>query len=346
MEKAAKKRAPLFFFLKIALAAAVVWILFSRGQQEILKCLRSFDYRFLVPALFFQITAVLFSAWRWQTLAGVIQVKLTFFEALSLTMQGNFFSLVIPGGAIGGDVVKMAVISKRSKSGSRMEGVFTVFMDRVTGMISLFALTLLLLVPGAGVLMKLHFGSLPCDPRMNMLLAAGIALLCLAGLGASCAIFFHEKIFRLPGISFLIEKAELFSKGAVSRMTGATDMYARYWKQLAFLVLLTTFFVHLMAAVPMAFLFAGAGVDVAPFTLVFAVVIGNIAGLIPLFPGGIGIRDLVTVTILSAGMVNAGDAKTAQLLSTALMLLLNLAGGIFFILDPGRGKKELKREQQ
>lgn len=346
MKKAANKRSPLLFLLKIALAAAVVWILFSRGQQEILKCLRSFDCRFLLPALFFQIVALLFSAWRWQTLAGVLKVKLPFFEAFSLTMQGNFFSLVIPGGAIGGDVVKMAVIGKRSGSGSCMEGVFTVFMDRVVGMISLFLLTLVLLVPGTGVLMKLRFGTLPCEPGMNMLLIAGIALLSLAGLGASCVIFFHEKLFRLPGVSFLTEKAEHFSKGAVSRMTGAADMYARYWKKLLFLAFLTTFFVHLMAVVPICFLFAGMGVEVPLFTLVLAVVIGNIAGLIPLFPGGIGIRDLVTVTILSAGMVNAGDAKTAQLLSTALMLLLNLAGGIFFVLDPGRGKKELKREQQ
>ena len=76
-------------------------------------------------------------------------------------------------------------------------------------------------------------------------------------------------------------------------------------------------------------------------------VIGNIAGLIPLFPGGIGIRDLVTVTILSAGAVAAGDAKTAQLLATAIMLVAYLSGGLFFILDSGtkKGKEVLKDGQ-
>ena len=346
MAEAGKKSSPLFFILKIVLAAAVVWILFSRGQQQILHCLRTFDYRWLIPAFLIQFVQIFFSAWRWKKLAEVLGVRLSFYEAFSLTMQGNFFSLVIPGGAIGGDVVKMAVISRRSQSGHKMEGAFSVFMDRVTGMVSLFTLTLCLIPAGAKILMDMHFGNFSPDPFFNALFIGGLLALCLAGLAASVLIFFHKTLTALPGISFLMNKAESLSRGAVSRMTGATDIYRKYWKQLLLMVFLTTFFVHLMAVVPFLILFTGLGIKVSLFTVVLAVVIGNIAGLVPLFPGGVGIRDLVTVTILSAGAVAAGDAKTVQLLSTALMLILYLAGGIFFIFDPGRGNKELKNEQQ
>lgn len=346
MAEAGKIKSLLFFFLKIVLAATVVWILFSRGQQEILKGLKNFDYRFLLPAFFFQFFQLFVSSWRWKVLAGVLNVKLSFFEALSLTMQGNFFSLVIPGGAIGGDVVKMAVISKRSGSGNKMEGVFTVFMDRVVGMISLFSLTLLLLIPGAKLLMGLQFAQFPRDPRLNVLFIAGTALLCLAGLGASGMIFFHRTLFKLPGMRTLAEKAENLSHGAVSRMTGAADFYASSWKKLIFLVLITTFFVHLAATLPFFFLLRGLETEFSFFAVILAVNIGNIAGLIPLFPGGIGIRDLVTVTILSASSIAAGDAKAAMLLATALMLVINLSGGIFFIFDPGRRKQEVKNGQQ
>lgn len=346
MEKAGKIKSLLFFFLKIALAATVVWILFSRGQQEILKGLKNFDCRFLLPAFFFQFFQVAVTGWRWQSLAKILGVKLTFFEALSLTMQGNFFSLVIPGGAIGGDVVKMAVISKRSRSGNRLEGVFTVFMDRVVGMISLFSLTLLLLLPGTKLLMLVQFGQLPRTPWINVLFIAGTALLCLAGLGASCVIFFHKVLFKLPGIKTLAEKAENLSHGAVSRMTGAADLYAAHWKKLLFLVIITTFFIHLTAVIPFFFLLRGLEVGFSFFAVILAVNIGNIAGLIPLFPGGIGIRDLVTVTILSASSIAAGDAKAAMLLATALLLVINLSGGLFFIFDPGRRKQEVENEQQ
>ena len=346
MADSGKIKSLFFFFFKTALAAAVVWILFSRGQQEILKCFRTFDYCYLIPAFAFLAVQVFFNAWRWKSLSAVLNIPLSYMEALSLTMQGNFFSLVIPGGAIGGDVVKMAVISKRSRSGNRMEGVFTVFMDRIVGMISLFTLTLLLLIPGAKMLLGIHFGNLPCDPSFNLLMIAGLVCLCLAGLGASCVIFFHRTLYRIPGIRFLLDKAENFSGGAVSRMTGAADIYRRHWKRLGFLALLTTFCVHLMAVIPFFFLLRGLGVDFPVFAVILAVNIGNIAGLIPLFPGGIGIRDLVTVTILSANAVAVGDAKTAQLLATALLLVMNLAGGVFFIFDPGRRKQEGKNEQQ
>ena len=339
MAKAGKIKSLLFFVFKIALAAAVVCILFSRGRQEILNCFRNFDYRYLIPAFGFQLAHIFFIAWRWKNLAGVLNIPITFMESFSLTMQGNFFSLVIPGGAIGGDVVKMAVISKRSTSGNRMEGAFTVFMDRVVGMISLFTLTLILLVPGAKMLMGIHFGQLPSDSSFNLLFIGGLVLLCLAGLGASCVIFFHRTLYRIPGMNFLLEKAEKYSGGAVSRMTAAADLYVHSWKRLTLLTILTTFFVHLMVVIPFCFLLAGLGVQFSLFAVILAVTIGNIAGLIPLFPGGIGIRDLVTVTILSANAIAPGDAKTAQLLATALMLVLNLAGGFFFVFDPGRRKQ-------
>lgn len=346
MAEAGKIKSLLFFFLKIALAVLVVWILFSRGQQEILKCLRNFDYRFLFPAIFFQFFQGAVCGWRWQNLAKVLGVKLSFFEAFSLTMQGNFFSLVIPGGAIGGDVVKMAVISKRSLSGNKLEGVFTVFMDRVVGMVSLFSLTLLLLIPGAELLMKVQFAQLHREPWLNVLFIAGTALLCLAGLGASAMIFFHRSLFKLPGVKTLAEKGELLSHGGLSRMTGAADLYASHWKKLLFLVLITTFFVHLMVVIPFFFILTGMGIKYSFFAVILAATIGNIAGLIPLFPGGIGIRDLVTVTILSASSIAAGDAKAAMLLATALLLVMNLSGGLFFIFDPGRRKQEVENEQQ
>ena len=348
MVMAEKFKSRLFFFFKLALAAAVVWVLFSRGQREVIESLRSFDSRYLIPAFIFTVLQQFFSSWRWQRLAAVPGIRLSLREAFSLTMQGNFFSLVIPGGAIGGDVVKMAVVCKRIPSGNRMEGAFTVLMDRIVGMISLFSLALFLLVPARDLLLRIHFGKLPADPVVNTLLMLGLALLCIGGLGGSAVIFFHRILFRLPLISFLLEKSRKFTSDPISRLTAATDAYACSWVLLAAMAVLTTVCVHLLAVIPFCFLLWGLGVKFSLFTVVTAVVIGNIAGLIPLFPGGIGIRDLVTVTILSAGAVAAGEAKTAQLLATAIMLVTNLSGGLFFILDPGkkRIKEVLNDEQQ
>ena len=130
------------------------------------------------------------------------------------------------------------------------------------------------------------------------------------------------------------------------RMTAATDIYAKQWKELAVLTIVSIFFVHLMTVAAFSCIMAGLGITVPVLTLVTAVTIGNIAGLIPLCPGGIGGRDVVIITILAAGGVAIGDAKTGQLLYTATVLFFNLLGGVFFLFDPGRKTTEetLKKE--
>jgi uncharacterized membrane protein YbhN (UPF0104 family) len=95
-----------------------------------------------------------------------------------------------------------------------------------------------------------------------------------------------------------------------------------------------------MTVIPLLFLLAGLGAGFSWFAVVVAVTLGNVAGLLPFFPSGVGIRDLVTVTILVAAGVPEFDAKTAQLLYTAIIILSNLAGGVFFIFDSGRKKAE------
>ena len=47
---------------------------------------------------------------RWQILLRIQRIEISFLRALSLSMQGTFFSLCMPGGAVGGDVVDHAGI--------------------------------------------------------------------------------------------------------------------------------------------------------------------------------------------------------------------------------------------
>lgn len=324
-----------WFFLKLAIAVGIIFYL-VRDPSEIIAGFRAFDYAWLLPALLIYLAHMLVCAWRWHRLTRMLDVRLSGFEALSLTMQGYFFSMVIPGGAIGGDVVKMGVLSKRSPKGARLEGSFTILMDRIVGMIALFVLALLLLIPAIPLLMKIEIPKIPLNDAMRELLIAGLAGLCLAGLAASCVIFFHRQIEKIPLFGRLMRWGDQVSHGMVVRLTEATDTYARSWKELGVLTLISVFFVHLMTVAAFGCLTVGLGLEITVFTLVAAVTIGNIVGLIPIFPSGVGGRDVAIITILAADGVDAGDAKTAQLLYTAIVLFFNLLGGVFFVIDPGR----------
>ena len=330
------------FALKILIAVGIIAFLF-RNPREIFACFRHFRFRYLAPAMICYGAHIFVCAWRWRELAKIIGVRLTPLEAVSLTFQGNLFSLVIPGGAIGGDVVKMGAVTRRSATGSKAEGAFTVLMDRIIGMIALFTLELAILVPAIPLLMNVSVPEMPLSPGAKKIGILLLALLAVAGLAASCVIFFHRAIEKLPLFGGLMRRSDKLSHGTVSRLTAATDIYSASWRKLALLVVASIFFVHLMTVAPMCFLLLGLGIECSVFHVVVAVTIGNIIGLIPLFPGGLGGRDVAAITLLAAAGVDPADAKTAQLLYSALILLFSLLGALFMICDPGRALASSKK---
>lgn len=321
--------------LKFGAAALVIYLLFRGDTERIKSVLQTFNYLWLLPALFFTIIPTLITAWRWQTLAGVQGIKMHFAEAYSLTMQGYFFSLVIPGGAIGGDVIKMGATSYRLPEGRKTEGAFSVLMDRIVGMLALFTLTLILLFPARGMFFALATPDLP-EKLTGALLFWLCAGVCICGLGAGTALFFHRKWEKLPGFRTLLRSADKHSKGLISRLMASADRYNDNKKIIFLLVMISMAAVHIFSSLPIIFLLVGSGANFNIPEAVTALTVGNIAGLIPIFPGGVGSRDVVAIALLSASGVSGADADASQILYTALMILTYLSGGLFFIFDPAR----------
>ena len=325
----------ILFLIKLGIAGIIVYYFLLRNPREILVCLKQFDFKYILAAAMLYFGHMLVSAWRWGVLARIPGIRLGHFEAVSLTMQGYFFSLVIPGGAIGGDVVKMGVLSQRTPPGEKFEGIFSILMDRIIGMIALFGMALVLIPLNFKTLQLIELPGFS-KASANWLLPAGLILLCLAGLAASCMIFFHKLLRRVPLFDLLLKWGDKLSHGLVSRMTAATDTYSGNIRELFILVLVSVFFIHLLTALPVCLLLSGLGVSYSIFTVVTALTIGNIIGLIPLFPAGLGGRDVTAIAILTAGGIASADAKTAQLVYTTILLIVSLADGLFFIFDRGR----------
>ena len=331
-ESRKKLSGALKMLLKAAIAAAVLIFLYCHKGEAIKKGFASYDYRFLLPAFMLSFIAAFAGSERWRILAEIINIPLKKLEAFSLTMQGIFFSLVIPGGAIGGDVVKMAAMSRHVKSGSRTEGIFSIMIDRIVGMFALFLPVLILLLCNyhtfAGLKLPGFQGNFAGLTAWWVLTGA-----CAAGLAGGTALFFHRQIGKIPGIRQLLGFLDEKSSGKVTRIFAAADIYAGSPGKMLWLVLLSVVAVHLVPVLVFAILFAGTGAQVGIFPLCTAVLIGNIAGLIPLFPGGIGARDLVTVGLLTSAGYAPETVGTVQLLATGLMIIFNLTGSLFFIFD-------------
>lgn len=321
-------------FLKAVIAIAVIlWLYRNQQFSQWQDVLQKFKFSALIPAVIFSIASIIMSSFRWRELASTLGINLSRTKALSLTTQGMFFSLVIPGGAIGGDVIKMAAVSGCVNKGNRTEGIFSIIIDRIVGMIALFSLALILLLFHRQSFCELSINGIEC-PFAGLTLWWIFTGVCAAGLSAGCAIFFHRKIFAIPGIKQIIAFLDRRSNGKITRISTAMDLYSRNRDRLFLWVLLTMITIHLAPAMGMIFLLSGCGYNFLPVTAVFtAVIIGNIVALVPLFPGGIGVRDALTIALLVAGGCPPEIAAAVQLLATLLIVAGNLSGALFFIFD-------------
>ena len=74
------------------------------------------------------------------------------------------------------------------------------------------------------------------------------------------------------------------------------------------------------------------------------------AAVLPLTPGGIGIRDIISTEIFQASGIPENTALLISLLNTVLLFMLSLLCSIFWISDPygikKSGKNNVTAEEQ
>ncbi|MDD3153364.1 MAG: lysylphosphatidylglycerol synthase transmembrane domain-containing protein [Victivallaceae bacterium] len=332
----------LWFCARIVIAGSILFILIRRSGDGLVRTFEAFDCRYLAPAFLLYLGEQAFGAARWRSLANAAGFRMPYRAALSLWMQANFFSLVIPGGSIGGDVYKAAAVTTLAKS-NRADALLTILMDRIVGMIGLFAPLLVLTGSFIPVLMKVQIPGLPIDDFMR---AAGIILLmagCLAGTAMLPLFAAAGRIKALGDFWRHLGTGEGRLSKLVQKITSAVLVYRNRGKFLAAWALGSALFVHLPTAVALYLLLLGAGADASLsrfMAALLAAFLGSIAGLIPIFPSGVGGRDLAAISVLAAFGISAETAKAGQLVLTAVILASNLLGCIFFFGFRRRGVME------
>ena len=134
-----------YFLMSLRLSAAALllwWVMRDLKFSELSGLSRNgflFSFGGALACVCFQI---FLTSLRWRLLLAGQGISLTVFRAVSLTFQGQMFSLFMPGGAVGGDVLKAAFLTRETQNGRKLEGVTTIFLDRVIGMMALFLLSL------------------------------------------------------------------------------------------------------------------------------------------------------------------------------------------------------------
>ncbi|MBO4649418.1 MAG: flippase-like domain-containing protein [Lentisphaeria bacterium] len=323
--------------LKLLLAAGIIAVLIYKTPPGFLDTLLKAHRGWILAALVLYGIHIFANAWRWWILLRAQKIDCSLWMANSLTMQSFFFSLVLPGGAIGGDLVRIGFLTARIPKGRKFDGGFTILIDRFTGMVGIFALALGMM-PLVWDLISSIEGVM--QQFIYVLLAGSVI-----GIAASVVVFNHRMLEKLSLYRKLVAFGDRVTRGTYSKVTNALDSYASCRKEIVICIIASIVLVNLVLGVEAWCVATAVTGRMQPFLVVLAAItIGNIAGLLPTTPSGVGTRDLFVIPILQAGGMSYDDALAVSLTITAIIILYNLSGGLFFVLTPGVKKPEAAHE--
>lgn len=315
----------IFFILKLGITVGIIYWLLHEYDASFYKRLLSIPLWAITAMFGCQIFQHIVSAARWKYLLKLQQISISFFEAITLNWLSFFYSLCLPGGALGGDVVKVAIICKRLPKGQRLEPAFTILIDRIVGMVSLFGM-ILLLFPLVWIYRE-EFS------EKSLIILWILYPLCLTGVCGAFALFFHREIARISFINKIIHWVDGKTHGKIERLFDSFDLYRGAMGSIVAWVLVGIFFIHVPAAIIVYIAAVAILAAPPPFVeLLFTTSAANIAGMLPTI-GGLGTRE-GTNKILMSDMTscNAEDVMLPIMAYMAVLVIFNLLGGIWMFI--------------
>lgn len=276
------------------LAAGCVALTVHRTGADVWQSLAECDIAFLVTAVLVYGLMQVLAAWRWQGLLAVHGLHFTLWEMLRLTLAGCFFNILLPG-AVSGDIFKIAFATQRYP-GRKTELVMGVLMDRAVGVCGMFFAGLLAVLP--------IFGNVLEMARRNWVVALCLCIVLSGCLGISIVLWLALRLGggSQPAAAAMQEEHGGGLKETIRRllMRVKACLYAyrrehlAVWKALAMSIVIHTMNAVVLFTVGRALHEGG----LTPVQYNVSMQLSNVAGLVPLMPGGIGLRDLLASCLL------------------------------------------------
>ncbi len=256
---------------------------------------------------------IVVAALRWRLLLRTQGLPVTPREAVELTFLGNFFNQVVPGGLVGGDVLK-AVYASRGRDRAA-HAVVSVFVDRVLGLFGTVILACVALLPRWS------------DPSFHAhaVMAYGVLAAGLLGGGAvlsrriRAALRMESWVPRVPFVGSFLAEADM------------AVLSFRERKSVIVLGIAMSVFVHAVWCGANWALGSMLGIDL-PLSAWFAVIPPIlIVAVVPLLPGGWGLGEASYVFFLGLVGVPPAPALAVSILGRMIHMACALPGGIVFL---------------
>ena len=321
-----KTRQVIGFALKLAIAGAILWyLLFHKmdpGQLGDAIRKTADKWPWLLGGGVLMLAPLLFSVERWKTILDALDMRLGWLRVGTLFFIGLFFNAFMIG-PTGGDVIK-AYYTARETHHKKTEAVATVFIDRVVGLLAL------VLIVSAVILFRWDF--FMANP-VTKAFAWPTITACAILLGGSIMAF-SVHIFQV--FPFLKRWNHIKPVGVlVNTLERAYNAFyvCRARPRLLLKLLVQAVFIHILFTSVAWCVGKSLSID-APFLayITFFPVIGLISA-VPITPGGLGVREGLSIQLWSVMGVPFADAFLMSLLPFLFQVFWGLPGGILFLFN-------------
>lgn len=324
----------------------------TEGSAKLWATFCSVDPLWLGAAVLCFLVICVVNIIRWQIILRVQDIRISLKRAAELFFIGHFFNSFMLG-ATGGDVVKAYYVAQETHH-KKAEAVMTVIIDRLIGLVGLFAVAAVMLLLNLRVLLN-NDSLRPMAIAVLSLLA--VLLICLfvgfwPGLGRALHRW-RERVFGARPVS--VGLTRLLGEGRsdrwrgrfakvreqVKKMIGAYQAYAGHKPALVktFLLALVT---HLSLILTALCIGNGLHIAVAPQYYLVMVPAINCIAAIPITIGGLGVREGLFVESMVAFVGATGLGATTEvllrqqalslsLLCFAIMVFFSIIGGVVYL---------------
>ena len=302
---------------KICVSIFIFWILFSRIElSDVLEALLKTDIFFILFAILLTFMGILLGVYRWKLSLTVKKIHVSFMMILNATLISRFIGLIFPA-FIGADAIRGYDLYKQIKEGDNIFA--SILFERICGLVSLVVIGSCALLFSMGQTENL---SLIKPYILVYLVLFFVIISCFSKVITTLAISFFE---ITPRFKWVRDKIENLSE-AIYMYRG----YHKLWISVMSLSMLYQFqgilFYYLIGL--------SLSLEIPLITFSVLIPIINLVTMIPISPGGLGVKEGMFVILFNQYGVAPAEALSISLIGTSLYLISVLIGSIVYFTRP------------
>ncbi len=304
----------LFPILRVAVSCLLIVILvyIMRDKYDlILNALKGTRVSMFTLAFLAFLTAITLASLRLKLIINAQEITISLKEALSLTFIGYFFNNFLPT-AIGGDVIKAYYLSKKTEL--KMGAYTSVFVDRVTGLITMIFTAFI----------ALAFAKNQVTDKMIKYSIYGVTLLSLA------AIIFVTNKNIAKKFSFLL----FFLKPVEDKLIKVYNVVHKYKHHKALMLqsFVISFISQVLFFISLGILAFSIGEHMSILDILLRSPLISAVSLLPSI-NGLGLREGATVMFFGP-LIGKENAFAVSILWLVILLITSIIGGVIYGLSP------------